>query len=111
MDSLLFASPYNAKHHNCLHFAACAWHKLTGDGLLMAAAADGIAAARGLMRHYQRVQGPTVAPSIVLMDAVPDGLHIGICVRRRLLHLNADGVQFMLADAALPAYSNVRFYQ
>lgn len=102
---------YSEKDLNCLHFASMAWEKLTGDSRLAHAAANGIAAARGLMRHYQRVLGPTVEPSIVLMDAVPDGLHIGICVRRRLLHLNADGVQFMLADAVLPFYSNVRYYQ
>lgn len=111
MQNDVYINAYDRKFNNCMHFSARMWQQLTGDESLLIVAADGIVAARGLMRHYQRVQGPTVAPSIVLMDAVPDGLHIGICVRRRLLHLNADGVQFMLADAALPAYSNVRFYQ
>ncbi|NYT76561.1 hypothetical protein H0A71_06120 [Alcaligenaceae bacterium] len=110
----LFERTYDRDSYNCLHLAAEAWTLLTGDDTLIGV--DERDFKRGLLRDvfraYRRVEGPTVTPSIVLMENLRDEAHIGICYRQRLLHIREhDGVQNLPFDASLTTLRNFRFYQ
>lgn len=108
----LFLREYDRQSYNCLHFAGEVWERLTGDGRLRQVREDefNVGQMSTLFRGYRRVPGPTVEPSIVLMNA-PDGeAHIGVCWRRRLFHINESGVRFLLFDAQAAWYRNWRFY-
>lgn len=109
IDDLL-AEKYDRKSNNCLHFAGRAWHILAGDDRLYQARESDIPALRGLMRQFKRVNAPTVEPSIALMDNVNGEEHIGVCVRRRILHLAQHGAEFMPVDSMLSRYSHMRFF-
>jgi len=103
---------YDEEAYNCRHFAGEAWELLTGDSRLREVNERNMrpGATAALFRGLKRVVGPTEAPSIVLMDNLKGEPHVGICYRRRLLHLNCEGPQFVLFDAALPLYRNLRFW-
>lgn len=109
IDAFL-AEKYDRRINNCLHFAAAAWERLTGDRGLAAVREDDIAGLRGVMRRYLLVTGPTAAPSIVLMDTLGGEPHIGVCYRRRLLHLTESGASNFPFDVATATYRNPRFY-
>lgn len=108
----LLAREYDRKKYNCLHFAAEAWEHLTGDRRLQLVDEHDLRVGKlvALFRGMCRQPGPTEPPSIVLMNAPDDELHIGICVRRRLLHINEGGPQFLLIEALAATYRNMRFY-
>lgn len=108
----LLSREYDRSSYHCLHFAAEAWEHLTGDSRLREVdehqfKPDRIAA---LFRGMRRLSGPTVSPSIALMETLSGEDHIGVCIRRRLLHINAGGAQFLLVDALAAQYRNLRFY-
>lgn len=107
----LLAQRYDRNNNNCLHFAALAWETLTGDKRLAAIREGNLIAARGIMRQFSRVSGPTVDPSVTLMETDTGDEHIGICYRRRLLHLCQRGVEFFPVEAYSGLYLNMRFYQ
>ncbi|ADP17333.1 hypothetical protein AXYL_04013 [Achromobacter xylosoxidans A8] len=108
----LLSREYDRQAYNCLHFSAEAWEYLTGDRRLHLVEERAFRAGRvvEIFRGLRRQADPTVAPSIALMDA-PDGqLHMGVCLRRRLLHINESGPQFFLVEAISATYRNMRFY-
>ncbi|WP_454674835.1 hypothetical protein [Achromobacter pestifer] len=111
IDSLL-AKEYDRQKYNCLHFAADAWEYLTGDTRLRRVEERDFRVGRmvDLFRGMRRQPGPTVEPSLALMEAPDEELHIGVCLRRRLLHINEGGVEFFLVEAMSPMYRNMRFY-
>lgn len=111
VDSLL-DKVYDRKQYNCLHFAADSWHHLTGDDRLLRVREDDLQTGRlvEMFRGMKRHGEATDAPSLVLMDTLDGLLHIGVCYRRRLLHISEAGCQFLLVDAVLPLYKNMRFY-
>ena len=111
IDELL-AREYDRQSSNCLHFAAEAWEVLTGDCRLRHVREDDFKAGKlaTLFRGYRRVVGPTVAPSIVLMETLERQAHIGICYRRRLLHSSELGPTNFPLDAMAALYRNMRFY-
>jgi len=108
----LLSREYDRKSYNCLHFAADAWEHLTGDPRVHQVDEHDFHAGRmwALFRDMRRQSGPTVLPSIVLMETLLGDVHIGVCVRRRLLHLYEGGPQFLLVEALTPMYRNMRFY-
>jgi hypothetical protein len=110
IDSFL-GEKYDRRHNNCLHFAARAWAHLTGDMRLLEAREADLSSLKSAMRNYRRVEGATVEPSIALMLNLNGEEHIGVCVRRRLLHLAPDGAQFFPIEVAAAMYSKLRFYQ
>lgn len=112
IDDLLFRQ-YDRQTYNCCHFSAEAWQRFTGDKRLHDIDESTLQAGdlRLLFTHYQRVDGPTVAPSIVLMQNLQGEFHMGVCVRRRLLHIREEGAVFLPFDASLHTYRNFRFYQ
>ncbi len=109
----LLEREYDRKTYNCRHFAAEAWELLTGDTRLHDIDETDLQAGqlRTLFRAYRRVDGPTDTPTIVLMENLRGELHIGVCRRRRLLHLGEDGALNLPFDASLYTYRNFRFYQ
>lgn len=111
IDELLHRE-YDRKAYNCLHFAAEAWEHLTGDHRLHQVREDDFRAGRlaALFRDYRRVPGPTVEPSIVLMETLEGEAHIGVCVRRRLLHNSELGPTFFSVEAMAAMYRNMRYY-
>ncbi|NMK45516.1 hypothetical protein [Achromobacter sp. Bel] len=108
----LLSREYDRKTYNCLHFAADAWEHLTGDARLHQVEEWDFQAGRlsALFRDLRRQRGPTVEPSLVLMEALGGGSHIGVCLRGRLLHLTEGGAQFLLIEALAASYINMRFY-
>lgn len=108
----LLSREYDRKSYNCLHFAADAWEHLTGDRRVHQVDEHDLHAGRMsvLFRGMRRQGGPTVQPSIVLMETLLDDAHIGVCMRRRLLHLNEGGPQFLMIEALALSYKNMRFY-
>lgn len=110
IDALL-AEKYQRRSNNCLHFAAKAWEHLTGDARLREVRENDIIGLRGIMREYRRVPGPTVEPSIVLLDDSFGDQHMGVCVNRRLLHLTDTGAQLAFFDTLVYSYKHMRFFQ
>lgn len=112
IDSLL-ARSYDRERYHCLHFAADAWELITGDARLHEVDESDFAGGgmRWIFRLYRRVAGPTVEPSIVLMENVRGEPHIGVCRNRRLLHIGEDGPLNLPFDASTGMYFNFRFYQ
>lgn len=108
----MFLREYDRQSYNCLHFAGEVWERLTGDGRLRQVQEDAFNAGQlaSLFRGYRRVAGPTVDPSIVLMETLDGEAHIGVCWHRRLFHISESGVQFLLFDAQAALYRNQRFY-
>lgn len=111
IDGLLHRE-YDRGAYNCLHFAADAWELLTGDTRLRQVREDDFKAGRlaALFRDYKRVAGPTVTPAIVLMETLEGDAHIGVCVRRRLLHNRDWGPSFFSVEAMSAFYRNMRYY-
>lgn len=102
---------YDRQRNNCLHFTARAWEVLTGDTRLASIREGRLIAARGVMRQFRRVEGPTIDPSVAIMETDTGDEHIGVCYRRRLLHLTERGVEFFPFEAYRGLYLNQRFYQ
>ena len=103
---------YHREDYNCLHFAAECWSLLTGDKRLHVVRehqiqGQGLA---GLFRGMTKHRAATEAPSLALMETLDGQLHIAVCFRRRLLHINETGCQFMPVDAYNSTYRNMRFY-
>lgn len=111
IDDLL-CREYDRKTYNCLHFAADSWELLTGDSRLRQVREDDFRAGRlaALFRGYRRVKGPTVTPAIVLMETLEGDAHIGVCVRRRLLHNSELGPTFFSVEAMSAMYQKMRYY-
>jgi len=111
IDFLLFRE-YDRKTYNCLHFAAEAWEFLTGDARLRKVKEGDFRAGKlsTLFRGMRRHDRPTVKPSLVLMETMGGEAHIGVCLRRRLLHIDDSGPQFFLVEAMTAMYKNMRFY-
>lgn len=109
---VLLDREYDRQSYNCLHYAGDCWLHLTGDDRLSKVRESSLAEQglisvfRGMVRTVQA----TVAPSIALMETLDGQLHIGICWRRRLLHINEDGCQFLPVEALSAIYKNLRFY-
>ena len=103
---------YDETNYNCRHFAGDAWEFLTGDDRLRRVNERDMkaGATAALFRGLKRVNGPTDAPSIVLMDNLNGDSHLGVCYQRRLLHLTESAPQFVPMDAVTPMYRNLRFY-
>ena len=108
---MLLHQVYDRKTNNCLHFAASAWAELTGDERLKRVREAEVLDARTAMRGFHRVAGPTTSPSIALMDTSTGDIHIGVCMRRRLLHLCERGAEFLPVECYAGMYSGMRFYQ
>lgn len=111
MDFLL-DRVYDRETYNCLHFAADAWELLTGDGRLHQVKEDELEVGRlpALFRGMRRLPGPSVVPSIVLMETLEGDAHIAVCVRGRMLHINESGASFFPVEAQATLYRNMRFY-
>lgn len=103
---------YDRKTYNCLHFAADAWEHLTGDRRLHQVKEEDLAAGRlsALFRSMHKLIGPSVLPSIALMETLQGEAHIAVCVRGRLLHINESGASFFPVEAQTALYRNMRFY-
>ncbi len=110
IDALL-DQVYDRKTNNCLHFAASAWQHLMGDNRLHSIREANVLGVKSVMRQFQKVAGPTVAPSVVLMESASGDVHIGVCMRRRLLHLCERGAEFMPFECYAGVYHGMRFYQ
>lgn len=111
IDFLLLRS-YDRDTYNCLHFAADAWEHLTGDGRLHQVKEGELEVGRlpALFRGMHRLPGPSVTPSIALMETLDGDAHIAVCLRRRLLHINESGASFFPVEAQAALYRNMRFY-
>jgi len=108
----LLGRVYDRKTYNCLHFAADAWEHLTGDQRLHQVKEEDLAAGRlsALFRGMRKLPGPSVLPSITLMETLHGEGHIAVCVRGRLLHINESGPSFFPVEAQTALYRNMRFY-
>lgn len=103
---------YDRKSYNCLHFAADCWAHLTGDQRLREIQESNIRSQglAGLFRDMRKHRAATEEPSLALMDMIDGQLHVAVCVRRRLLHINEAGCQFLPIEAYAAIYRNMRFY-
>ena len=111
IDALLDRA-YDRRHYNCLHYAGDCWLHLTGDERLSRVRESGLRSQGlvALFRGMTRGRQATIAPSIALMETLEGELHIGVCWRRRLLHITEAGCQFLPIEALSSLYKNMRFY-
>jgi len=111
IDGLLVRE-YDRKSYNCLHFSADCWFHLTGDTRLYQVREHDLEGQHlvSLFRGMRKHSSPTFAPSLALMNTLEERLHIAVCFRRRLLHINEAGCQFLPVDALEAMYRNMRFY-
>jgi len=112
IDELL-SREFDRSTYNCLHYSADCWEFLTGDDRLKKVREDAIEgqSLAQIFREFRKCIEATVAPSIALMDTLDGKTHMGVCYRRRLLHINEAGCQFLPVDAFSSMYKNMRFYQ
>lgn len=102
---------YDRRDNNCLHFACRAWKDLTGDSRLDLVVEGNMSSIRGAIRKFRQVVGPTESPSVVLMKNRLGEEHVGICYRKRLLHLTDGGASFFDIEFATPQFSDLRYFQ
>lgn len=109
---ILMDKEYSQDFYNCLHFAADAWELLTGDRRLHGVDHKNFRVGKisALFRGMRRVNGPTEVPSLCLMDDLFEDVHVGVCFRRKLLHLMKEGPMYMHMDAFLPRFRRIRYY-
>jgi hypothetical protein len=108
---VFLSEKYDRRRNNCLHFAARAWAHLTGDTSLAEATESDMQSFKRLMRRFTRSDSPTVEPSIAVMENLKGEVHVGICLRRRLLHLDKSGAQFLPIETMALTHKNMRFYR
>lgn len=120
MNPAFSVDPFLGKVHrgdsyNCLHFARDVWLAMTGEdfGLRMRAlhakASDRRVLAADL-REFEKLDEP-VSPCIALMRRPRTEPHMGIYLRRRILHLNERGAFFQPPHIAALVFQTVNYYR
>lgn len=106
---------HRGDEYNCLHFARDVWLALTGEDFgermqaLHAKASDRRVLASDL-RGFERLAAP-VSPCIALMRRPRTEPHMGIFLRRRILHLNEKGAFFQPPHVATQIFKTVSYYR
>lgn len=110
IDGLLDRT-YSRNRFNCLHFATEAWIAITGDHRLtkFKESEFGGRGTLAAFREFTKVVGPTIEPSVVLMDNVDGALHIGICINRHLLHIDCERPEFFPISNYQHRFTNLRY--
>lgn len=96
-----FARTFHRETYNCLHFARDVWRDATGEDL--------DTRLHGLRRRLKRIERPT-DPCLVLMQRPNSQPHVGIFIRRSVLHITELGVEFQPVDVASRGFKTVRYY-
>ena len=112
IDNLLNRE-YSRSRYNCLHFSTEAWLYLTGDERL-ARFKESDFGGRGTLaafRDFKRVDGPTVVPSVVLMENIEGAFHMGICLDRWLLHIDSLRPEFFPIANYEQRFKKLRYFQ
>lgn len=100
--------------YNCAHFVTDVWLAETGQdisgimGCFLHLPKDR-QAGKNLIHDLKRLDGPQ-EPCIVLFRRVKATPHVGIFLRKRVLHLTDSGPIRQLLDVARIGYHSVRFY-
>ncbi|MDQ2139592.1 hypothetical protein RBI14_15610 [Alcaligenaceae bacterium B3P038] len=104
---------YDRRRYNCLHFAAESWERLTGDKRLNGVREQDIqgSATREVFRSFQKVKGPTIEPSVALMETRLGDVHIGVCLNRCLLHISEGRPEMFPIETFSQQFSKFRFYR
>ena len=109
------ARKYVEGRYTCSEFARDVWLDLTGEDigerlrLLHVAATDRRIRADDY-RAFSRLREPS-SPCIALLRRPRTVPHMGVYLRRRILHLNGLGVFFQTPSVALLGFKTVSYYR
>lgn len=111
----LLDKQYNADSYHCVHFVIDAGKYLFGYdysvnflGLGEPLSING-APSRHTVSHSIRVAKPDDG-TVVLMNKFDNGLHVGLFVSGRVLHLSETGVRYETVRTLERNYKRIRFY-
>lgn len=120
MIEVFSVDPYLDREHrgddyNCMHFARDVWKDLTGKdiGLRLKALHDPAEvrkARAGDLKAFEKLDRP-ISPCLALMRRPRTAPHIGIYLRRRILHLNENGVRFEMPYLAMLPFKTIGYYR
>jgi hypothetical protein len=104
---------YEINSYTCLHFACDVWEDLTGTNVTPVFT-EILPPKHGLLtkntvKKFSRVPQP-VDPCFVLMRNKSDTPHMGVYLRRRVLHLTGTGAKYESLDTLRGIYPDIRFY-
>lgn len=109
-----YSRRYHVRDYNCAHLVVEAWKDYTGQdisNLLFGALTN--RANRDMrkiqLRRFKRVD-QLVDPCIVLLWEPRNAPHVGIYLRRRILHIGPTGVKFELPEVMFFGYIQRKFY-
>ena len=114
IDALL-DKRYDSDNYHCVHFVIDAGkHLFNYDfsanflGLDKSLTHNGTPS-RHTVAHSQRADTPTDG-TVVLMTKLDNGLHVGLYLDGRVLHLTEQGVRFETVRALGRMYKRIRYY-
>jgi hypothetical protein len=109
-----FARSYDDSKYNCLHFSSDVWYELTGEDIR--ACLEGLLNPRARhlkpshIKAFEKLDKPS-DPCLVLMVQPRREYHVGVFVGRKLLHIQAKGVEYLPLDVATRGFSSLRYYR
>jgi hypothetical protein len=112
---VLLDKRYDSDNYHCVHFVIDAGkHLFNYDfspnflGLDKALTHNG-APSRHTVAHSQRADTPSDG-TVVLITKLDNGLHVGLYLDGRVLHLTEQGVRFETVRALGRMYKRIRYY-
>lgn len=107
---------YDSERYNCAHFAADAWHLITGKSikkhlsLLMTVESERVvdSSQRFAFVPLKKPQSPCL---VLLRNRIgtPEP-HVGIFLGRKILHICGRGVEYLPLECVANGYQSVRYY-
>ena len=115
MIDALLDKRYDSDNYHCVHFVIDAGkHLFNYDfspnflGLDKSLTHNGTPS-RHTVTHSQRADTPTDG-TVVLITKLDNGLHVGLYLHGRVLHLTGQGVRFETVRALGRMYKRIRYY-
>lgn len=111
-----FDRKYDTHTYNCMHFASEVWGYLTEQdilphlqGLVDTPNIADRAVRMNNRRSFTRLTGPK-DPCVAFMQRTRTTPHMGVFMRKRILHITEKGVQFQPPRIAALGFDKVSYY-
>lgn len=105
---------YVDDRYECRHFVRDIWKDITGEDIADRLGSIFDPSARSIpvseVKAFRKLDGPE-SPCIVLLRRSGDRPHMGVFLRRRVLHLDEAGAHFDRLDIVCNGFDSASFYQ
>lgn len=108
-----YRKTFDEKNYNCLHFTSEIWLEHTGQNItemLTSFLEEASTPKRRIVRLFEEITVPE-EPCIVVMQRPRVNPHLGVYLRRRVLHITEAGVEFQPVEVASRGFKTIRFFR